>query len=135
MKAVWGILIGSALLMSCQSSHRMVSNQHARTTDHLSKYSNLADALRASSGLIVSGYGASTKIIVRKGVSGVNSEPLYVVDGFPLGNRYAHANRSVNMANVASIRVLKSTFDLIPYGSLGANGVIEIKTRHRTALD
>jgi len=56
----------------------------------------------------------------------VNLEPLYVVDGFPVGNSYRRANQAINMANVKSIRVIRNLSQLNTYGEMGSNGVIEI---------
>lgn len=133
MKTVWMMLIASLVFVCCQTSNRIDRSANAHNS-YLSKYTNLAEALRGSSGLIISGTGDQTRIIMQKTGSMTNREPLYVVDGFPLGNSYRQANRMINMANVSSVRILKNAYELTQYGEQGANGVIEIRTKHHSAL-
>ena len=54
-----------------------------------------------------------------------DSNPLYVVDGFPVD---ASDINSMNMSDVASIEILKDAASTAIYGSRGANGVILIQT-------
>jgi TonB-linked SusC/RagA family outer membrane protein len=68
--------------------------------------------------------GAGTKIRIR-GIGTINnSDPLYVVDGFPMGD-ISH----IAPNDVESMEVLKDASATAIYGSRGANGVILIKTR------
>jgi len=53
-----------------------------------------------------------------------NSDPLYVVDGFPMGD-ISH----IAPADIETMEVLKDASATAIYGSRGANGVILIKTR------
>ena len=53
-----------------------------------------------------------------------NNNPLYVVDGVPVGGLQA-----VNPSNIESIEVLKDASATAIYGSRGANGVIIIDTK------
>ncbi|MDH3243597.1 MAG: TonB-dependent receptor plug domain-containing protein [Saprospiraceae bacterium] len=133
MKTVWMMLMASLLFVCCQTSDRIDRTANAHNS-YLSKYTNLAEALRGSSGLMISGTGDQTRIMMPKAGSVSNREPLYVVDGFPLGTSYRQANRMINMANVSSIRILKNAYELTRYGEQGANGVIEIQTKHHAAL-
>ena len=133
MKTVWMMLMASLISVCCQTSDRIDRSPNVHTS-YLSKYTNLADALRGSSGLLVTGSGDHTRIVMQKTGSISNREPLYVIDGFPLGTSYRQANRMVNMANVSSIRILKNAFELTRYGEQGANGVIEIRTKHHAVL-
>ncbi len=57
------------------------------------------------------------------------SEPLYVVDGVPVGDN----PNIVNMANVAEITVLKGPNASALYGQRGENGVILITTKEADA--
>ncbi len=90
--------------------------------------------------------GAGTSMRLR-GVSSINgsSEPLIVVDGnvfesdYKSGFDYASATEdqyaellNVNPDDIASITVLKDAAGTAIYGSQGANGVIEIKTKRGT---
>lgn len=71
--------------------------------------------------------GSGVKIRVR-GIGTINnSDPLFVVDGFPVSD-ISH----VAPTDIASIEVLKDASATAIYGSRGANGVILIKTRTGT---
>lgn len=90
---------------------------------------SLADVLRKNSSLIIRGSGESAKITVRgAGSINLNTEPLFIVDGVPMGNSYARANSAVNPNMIESVRVLKSQSETTIYGEDGNHGVIIIKT-------
>lgn len=55
-------------------------------------------------------------------------EPLYVVDGIPIGNSFRQVEDIVQPVDVASIRALSGA-EASFYGSRGASGVILITTR------
>ncbi len=55
-----------------------------------------------------------------------NSEPLYVIDGFPTNNGVGF---SVNPEDIASISILKDASSTSIYGARGANGVVIITTK------
>ena len=59
----------------------------------------------------------------------MEEEPLFVLDGFPLGNSYQRANNAIDMAHVKSIRVVRNLSQMGTYGSMASAGVIEILTR------
>lgn len=92
---------------------------------------NITEALQSlSAGVRVtqgSGDPASGIEIKIRGANSIvgNSDPLYVVDGFPLtgGAHY------VNPGDVESITVLKDASATAIYGSRGANGVVIIETK------
>lgn len=68
--------------------------------------------------------GAGAKVRVR-GVGTINnSDPLYIVDGFP-HNDIAHLSSN----DIESIEILKDASATAIYGSRGANGVIMVKTK------
>jgi len=68
--------------------------------------------------------GSGVKIRVR-GIGTINnSDPLYVVDGFPMGDMSHIAPNDIE-----SMEVLKDASATAIYGSRGANGVILVKTR------
>jgi len=71
--------------------------------------------------------GAKPTVIVR-GVGSItgNTDPLYVIDGFPVSSDNF---RSLNPNDIATMEVLKDASAITEYGSRGANGVIVIKTR------
>ncbi|UAM97146.1 TonB-dependent receptor [Polaribacter litorisediminis] len=109
---------------------------------------NIEDALQGqATGLSISATGgqpgAATKINIR-GVSSVsgNSQPLIVIDGFPItdvatsggGNLEAFSGQMsplafINPDDVATIEVLKDASATAIYGNRGANGVIIITTK------
>jgi TonB-linked SusC/RagA family outer membrane protein len=69
--------------------------------------------------------GADATIRIR-GIGTINdSDPLYVIDGVPVG-----PGNNVNPNDVESISVLKDASSAAIYGSRGANGVILITTKH-----
>lgn len=68
--------------------------------------------------------GSGVKIRVR-GIGTINnSDPLFVVDGFPMGDMSHIAPNDIE-----SLEVLKDASATAIYGSRGANGVILVKTR------
>ena len=68
--------------------------------------------------------GAGAKIRIR-GVGTINnSDPLYIVDGFPVDN-ISHLSAN----DIESIEVLKDASATAIYGSRGANGVIMVQTK------
>lgn len=103
--------------------------------------------------------GGNVNILVR-GVSSITggNQPLYVVDGFPIGSggggsdmrNYGSATYSssgmannagsrvnpltaINPADIESIEILKDASATAIYGSRGANGVVIITTKRGTA--
>ncbi len=70
--------------------------------------------------------GADPKIQIRaaSSISG-NSDPLIVVDGYPISGSLA----TVNPNDIESIEVLKDAASAAIYGSRGANGVILVTTK------
>ncbi len=69
--------------------------------------------------------GGSLSIVIRGNSSISNStEPLYVVDGFPLA-----AGVSINPADIATIDILKDASAAAIYGSRGSSGVVLITTK------
>jgi TonB-dependent starch-binding outer membrane protein SusC len=97
--------------------------------------------------------GGGISIRVRGGTSvspGVSSEPLYVIDGFPIEVDYAAESpgsggrsaaitvapnplTSLNPRDIESIEVLKDASALAIYGARAANGVVLITTRQGRA--
>ncbi len=87
------------------------------------------------------GPGASAKIKIRGGTSITQtSDPLYVIDGFPLigsasatnagpGSQSESPLSSINPEDIESIEILKDASSTAIYGSRGANGVILITTK------
>ena len=71
------------------------------------------------------GPGTSPRVIIR-GVSTVNgSDPLYVVDGMPVGTNINFLDQN----DIESMQILKDAAASAIYGAKGANGVIVITTK------
>ena len=74
--------------------------------------------------------GAAPKVLIR-GFTSVNlsTDPLYVVDGVPMGNNLNFLNSN----EIESIQVLKDASASAIYGSRASNGVVLITTRRGKA--
>ena len=71
--------------------------------------------------------GAKPQVVIRgAGTFGGNTDPLYVIDGFPSNS---DSFRSLNPNDIESMQVLKDAASVSEYGNRGSNGVIIIKTR------
>lgn len=90
---------------------------------------SLGDMLRKLPGVQVSGRGTYLKVKVSGSESFMaNTDPLYVVNGTPIGTNYAQVANTLNPNDISSISVLKGA-DAAIYGTRGANGVILIRTK------
>ena len=71
--------------------------------------------------------GAKSTVVIR-GVGTItgNSDPLYVIDGFPSNSDNF---RSINPNDIESTSVLKDAAAIAEYGNRGSNGVIVIRTK------
>ena len=75
------------------------------------------------------GPGASPRVIIR-GVSTINgSDPLYVVDGMPVGTNINFLNQN----DIESMQVLKDASASAIYGTRASNGVVLITTKKGSA--
>jgi iron complex outermembrane receptor protein len=92
--------------------------------------------------------GAGVQVRIRGGTSiSASNEPLYVIDGVPINNTAVEPtqlgsgdNRNtslprnplslINPSDIESITVLKDASATAIYGSRGANGVVQITTKH-----
>lgn len=96
--------------------------------EHLST-GNVMNALQGQvNGVQVTNSGApgsSPRVIIR-GVSTINgSDPLYVVDGMPVGTNINFLNQN----DIESMQVLKDASAAAIYGTRGSNGVVLITTK------
>jgi len=60
----------------------------------------------------------------------LTTEPLYVLEGVPLGHDFSGLDKAVTPGDVESIQVLKGPETAI-YGARGANGVILVKMKNQ----
>ena len=109
----------------------LTSSISAIKGDKLEKLStgNVMNALQGQvNGVQVSGAGgpgATPRVIIR-GVTTVNgSDPLYVVDGMPVGNNINFLNQN----DIESMQVLKDASASAIYGTRASNGVVLITTK------
>ena len=58
--------------------------------------------------------------------SNLANEPLYILNGVPINSDVFN---TINPDDIVDIRVLKDALSTVEYGTRGANGVIEIKTK------
>lgn len=120
------LLIG---LQSCGTSGS-TSDSGVRSESNVQEsqdsFRELVDYLQRIPGLRITGSGNNINVLVR-GTSSFTSEtnPLYVVDGAPRGTNYSEVNRSLNISEIRSVRLVTGS-DAAAYGVRGANGVIEI---------
>lgn len=68
--------------------------------------------------------GAAVSIRIRGAGTNNSTDPLYVVDGFIMGNI-----ESLNPSDIESMEVLKDAASAAIYGAQGANGVVLITTK------
>ena len=89
---------------------------------------SLLEQLRRLPGVVIRN-GVPVFVKASSEISGARtSEPLYILDGYTVGNSFASLSGLVDNINVHSIEALSGS-DASFYGSRGANGVIIIKTR------
>lgn len=69
--------------------------------------------------------GSAAKIRIRGTGTINNSDPLYIVDGMPIGGGIDN----INPADIASIEVLKDAASAAVYGARAANGVVLVTTK------
>ncbi|MGK6352692.1 SusC/RagA family TonB-linked outer membrane protein [Parapedobacter sp. DT-150] len=71
--------------------------------------------------------GEEMEITIRGlGSLGAGSQPLFVVDGFPIGTSLG---QNLNPADIESITILKDAASTAIYGARGSNGVILVTTK------
>jgi TonB-linked SusC/RagA family outer membrane protein len=71
--------------------------------------------------------GREFEVTIRgTGSLGAGSQPLYVVDGFPVGTSIG---QNLNPNDIATITILKDAVSTAIYGARGSNGVVLITTK------
>ena len=91
----------------------------------------LSSYLRRIPGIQVSGSGPNASVRVRGLNSLGNDQPLFVLDGVPVGNNLAAISSSVDSNDIKSVSVLKDGASASIYGTRGSNGVILITTKKK----
>ena len=87
----------------------------------------LADLIRKTSGVYVTGNDADARVRVSGISSFQGSDPLFVLNGNPVGSDFRQVYSLVNPNDVVAITVLKGN-DAAIYGSRGGFGVVVIRT-------
>jgi len=121
-------LCTTLVFTACKSSSKTSSNQEnlKETLEDKNRQSiSLLNRIRRLPGISISG---GIPILV-KGNNSIqsNSEPLYVLDSYPVGNSFKSVNGLVENINIKKVEILSSS-DASLYGSRAASGVIKITT-------
>ncbi len=90
----------------------------------------LKDYLRRLSGVNVMDSGGEVRVMLR-GVSTISGDtsPLFVVDGSRVGNSYDAVDNAVDVKDIHSINVMRSSEAMTTFGMQAAHGAIVIYTR------
>lgn len=90
----------------------------------------LKDYLRRVSGIQVQERGGDVQVFLR-GASSVtgNNSPLFIVDGSQVGTNFSAVENAVDIKDLASIRVMRSSEAMTMYGMMASNGAIIINTK------
>ena len=123
------ILCVALLTVSCGSSKSTVGANELR--DELNNRNRtsmtLMDRLRQTPGIFMS-RGVPVLMAAANSFDSEQSiEPLYVVNGFIVGNSFRDLRVLIDANSVKSIKVVKVA-EASKYGSRGGNGAIEITT-------
>ena len=114
----------SAVVSSAAVSNRTIENRPNANAINTLQGQLAGVNITASSGQP----GDRPQVVIRGvGSIGGNTDPLYVIDGFPSNS---DTFRTLNSNDIASAEVLKDAAAISEYGSRGANGVIVITTRN-----
>ena len=129
------LVIALVLALGCSStdSTRRENVADQPNKDTITNKNNvgrdLAYYLQQVPGVIVSGTGNNVDVNIRGSASFIAStNPLYVIDGQPIGDNYSEVNNMINVNDIDYVRVLKGS-EASVYGVRGGNGVIEIVTK------
>ncbi len=126
--AIIFLLIFLSILGGCSSSKNTVYNKNL--SEEISKKNNktipLLDRIRRLPGITLRG-GTPYFMKSANQISGTATEPLYVLNGFILGNSFKSLDQLVDSATIKSIDALSGS-EAASYGSRAASGVIKITT-------
>ncbi len=117
---------GAASLESKRSKSIPSTNGVELTENEQRSGTQLIDLLRRVSGVVVQGSGSNARVTIRgNSTFNASNEPLFVLDGTPIGHDFSAIASAINAREVKSIYVLKGA-DAAIYGTQGGNGVIMI---------
>lgn len=116
--------------LGCKQDKMTLKSDTRRPGRDFSSYTNLAQALRTVGSIQVEGSGNNVRVYMRgKGSIVGNTQPLFVVNGIPLGNDYAQANNAVDVRNIDSISTISGMSATTRYGQAANHGAILIKLK------
>ena len=125
------IIIASLILGACGSSEGTASGDRSdrESLEEKNRISiSLLNQIRRIPGIALrNGVPVFTKNTTDISM-GVPIEPLYVLNGYPIGNSFSDVNQIVDNVNVQKIETMTDS-EASFYGSRGANGVILITTK------
>lgn len=125
------IIIASIFLLGCGASEGTATGEKSvrESLDDQNRMSiSLLDQIRRLPGVTLrNGVPVFTKATSDLSV-GIPIEPLYVLNGYPVGNSFSDVDQLVENVNVKKI-VTMTDSEASFYGSRGANGVILITTK------
>jgi len=68
-------------------------------------------------------------VVLAKAQTGVDNQPLFIVDGVPMDGLKSDVLSTINPNNIESLDILKDAASAAIYGSRGANGVVIVTTK------
>ncbi|MDX1667027.1 MAG: TonB-dependent receptor plug domain-containing protein [Saprospiraceae bacterium] len=129
-------VLALVLVTACSTQQKQSGDQKIEVKDANSirvdaQYLPLYQYLRRLPGVRVMGSGDNVRVSVRGASNTENAEndPLYVLDGVPLGHDYSSLERAVEPIDIDNVSVLKGSEAIAAYGLRGSNGVIIVDTK------
>jgi hypothetical protein len=129
MRRQFMIILALLALTACGSTKRTASGEEgSETVEQQNRVGmTLLNRIRRLPGITLrSGVPVFTKSSAEIN-SGGSFEPLYVLNGYPVGNSFRDVDQLVDNVNVVKIEVMSASESSF-YGSRGSNGVILITT-------
>jgi outer membrane receptor protein involved in Fe transport len=109
----------------------MVSQDGVASIENVDNTQSWATQLRRLPGVFVNGQGENLTVRIRAQTSSftLDSSPLFVLDGVPMGNNFSAIASAISINDVSSITVLKNASEIGEWGLRGSNGVIVVKSK------
>jgi hypothetical protein len=129
MRRQFLIILALLAFTACGSTQRTASGEEgSETVEQQNRVGmTLLNRIRRLPGITLrSGVPVFTKSSAEIN-SGGSFEPLYVLNGYPIGNSFRDVDQLVDNVNVVKIEVMSASESSF-YGSRGSNGVILITT-------
>lgn len=124
------VSIGAFLLITtaCSGSQQASGDSSSATLTN----QTLFQRLRKEPNVKVTGSEENATVYINniQGVTGGGQgEPLFVLNGSPVGTGYNQALEMVRGKEIVSVQVLKSTIATVQYGERAASGAVVIRTK------